>query len=156
MSVAKYVLCGALAAAAGVAAFVKPWESPPTGPVLEPYRDIVGRWTWCDGITHGPRKARYTVEECNKLLEQEVAKHLRGLARCINRPLDNNEWVALGSWAFNVGTGAACGSTLVRKINAGAPASEWCRELLRWDYAGGRKVRGLTLRREAEYRECLK
>ena len=51
--------------------------------------------------------------------------------------------------------GAACGSTLVRQINAGEPPEVWCRQLLRWDKAGGRTVRGLTLRRQAEYRVCI-
>jgi lysozyme len=43
----------------------------------------------------------------------------------------------------------------VRQINAGEPPEVWCRQLLRWDKAGGRTVRGLTLRRQAEYRVCL-
>ena len=32
---------------------------------------------------------------------------------------------AWGATTYNVGTGAACRSTLVRKLNAGAPPSEW-------------------------------
>ena len=50
---------------------------------------------------------------------------------------------------------ALLGSTLVRQINAGEPPEVWCRQLLRWDKAGGRTVRGLTLRRQAEYRVCI-
>jgi lysozyme len=80
-----------------------------------------------------------------------VGIHLRGVAKCIHQPLKQNEWVAIGSWTYNVGVGAACNSTLVRKINAGVP---WCAELLKWDRAGGRKVRGLTRRRQAEFEVC--
>ena len=59
------------------------------------------------------------------------------------------------AWSYNVGVSAACNSGLVAKINAGAPASVWCRDLLKWDYAGGKRIKGLTRRREAEYKVCL-
>jgi lysozyme len=146
------VVGGAVAAIALAAAFIAPWE----GRELAPYKDIVGVWTVCYGHTRDVQAKRYTPQECDALLRQDAARHLIGAAQCIKRPLDANEWVALGSWTFNVGIGAACNSTLVRKINAGASANDWCRELLKWDRAGGKKVRGLTRRREAEYRECVK
>lgn len=146
------ILAGALAAALGTVAFVKPWE----GRELEPYRDIVGVLTWCDGETSGRPKDRYTDAECDAITQNAVARHLRQFAACVNRPLRENEWVALGSWVYNVGVNAACRSTLTRKINAGAPASAWCPELLKWDRAGGRRIRGLTRRRQAEYRECMR
>lgn len=146
------VIAGALAAVAATAALIAPWE----GRELEPYRDIVGIWTVCYGHTGDVQPRPYSPRECEALLRKDAAQHLIGVAECVNRPLDRNEWVAVGSWAFNVGVNAACRSTLVRKINAGAPAQEWCRELLKWNKAGGREVRGLTKRREAEYRECVK
>ena len=142
------ILAGALAAAGATAYFVAPWE----GRSLVPYRDIVGVWTWCDGETSGIRKELYTPDECDALLTNSIAKHLRGLAKCVHVPLKQNEWIALGSWVYNVGETAACKSTLVRKINAGQP---FCAELLKWDRAGGKKVRGLTRRREAEYKVCM-
>lgn len=146
------VAAGALAAIVATTAFIAPWE----GRELQPYRDIVGVLTVCYGNTRNVEERRYTPAECEASLRTETARHLLGVARCINRPLDPNEWVALGSWAYNVGETAACRSTLVKKINAGAPAQEWCRELLKWNRAGGREVRGLTRRRQAEYAECIK
>lgn len=62
--------------------------------------------------------------------------------------------MALVSWSYNVGTGAACGSTLAKKANAG----DWqgaCNQLRRWDKAGGKPVKGLTNRRAAETKLCL-
>lgn len=150
------VLAGALAACLAVVAFVVPWESGGEQH-LTPYQDIVGVWTVCDGVT-GPDVVpgrQYSEAECNALVADAVAKHLRGLAVCIHRPLADNEWVALGSWVYNVGVPTACRSTLVRMVNAGRPAAEWCKQLLRWDYAGGRKVKGLTRRRQAEYQVCI-
>lgn len=56
---------------------------------------------------------------------------------------------AIVDFAYNLGTGALKASTLRRRINAGrwgdVPA-----ELRKWNKAGGRVLRGLTLRREAE------
>lgn len=147
--VAAGALAGLILAAA---AFIAPWE----GLRLQPYRDMVGVLTWCYGETRGTPKSAYTRAECDALLREGVGQFHAEMRRCIKRPLTENQWVAVLSWSYNVGTGAACGSTLVRQINAGAPASTWCRQLLRWDYAGGKKVRGLTNRRQAEYAECVK
>jgi lysozyme len=73
----------------------------------------------------------------------------------VKAPLADHEAAAVLSWGYNVGVSAACTSTLVAKINAGAPAKEWCVELKRWVYAGGKKLRGLERRREAEYTMCI-
>jgi lysozyme len=55
-----------------------------------------------------------------------------------------------------VGTGAACSSTLVRKLRADPPDYPGaCRELLRWDKQAGRVLAGLTRRRQAEYQTCV-
>jgi len=56
---------------------------------------------------------------------------------------------ALIDFAFNLGTGALRASTLRKRVNAGA----WLAvpdELRKWNMAGGRVLRGLQRRREAE------
>jgi len=58
---------------------------------------------------------------------------------------------ALIDFTFNLGTGALRGSTLRKRVNA----ERWAdvpAELRKWDKAGGRRLRGLTRRREAEVR----
>ena len=142
---------GVLAVVLAAAAFVAPWE----GLALRPYRDIVGVATVCYGETRGVQNRTYTEAECAALLTQGIGQFYDGITKCIHKPLTQGQAVALTSWAYNVGLNAACGSTLVRQLNAGEPAEVWCRQLLRWDYAGGKRVRGLTRRREAEYRECI-
>ena len=77
-----------------------------------------------------------------------------GLDRCLTAPVPGKTKVAFLSWTYNVGVGAACGSTLVRLANAGALRGA-CDQLLRWNRAGGKIVRGLTNRREAERQLCL-
>ena len=152
---AKAVGGGIAAAAAGVIALatmvVKPWE----GVSLTPYTDIVGVQTVCYGQT-GPAAAKsYTLAQCDELLQSDLGQRLTALGKCIHKPLREHELAAILSLAYNVGTGAVCKSTLVQKVNAGAAPAEFCPELLRWNRAGGREVRGLTNRRKAEMALCM-
>lgn len=151
----KAVVTGGIAAAAaGVIALatmvVKPWE----GVSLTPYTDIVGVATVCYGETNVPMR-RYSLAECDEMLQSDLGRRLAELGKCIHMPLRENEWAALLSWSYNIGTPAACKSTLVRKVNVGAAPAEFCPELLRWNRAGGREVRGLTNRRKAEMALCM-
>ena len=60
-----------------------------------------------------------------------------------------NQFDAMVSLAYNIGTGAFLKSTLLKKVNAGdfTGAGE---EFLRWNKANGKEVLGLTRRRERE------
>lgn len=154
-SVKVGVLASLLAATALAVGFIKPWESPGGQPNLKPYLDIVGVATDCYGNTHGVRMDRLrTTEECDALIVAEVRQTAAGLSKCIKRELAPHEAAAVLSWAYNVGIGAACRSTLVRMINAGKAAIEWCKQLDRWIYAGGEDVDGLKNRRAAERAMC--
>lgn len=122
------------------------------------YRDPVGIPTKCYGSTaahvvNDPRT--WTESECRELLNEELVDHWEGVSGCIQKSLKPHEAAAVLSWTFNVGVGAACRSTLVRMLNAGQPAFLWCQQLHAWVYAGGRKLRGLVRRREAEYQMCM-
>jgi lysozyme len=75
------------------------------------------------------------------------------LKQCVRVPLYQNEYDAYVSLQYNIGSRAFCSSTLVRKLNAGDYDGA-CAEILRWDKFKGAPVRGLTLRREREYRMC--
>ena len=152
MSKAKAGAAGALIAAAIAAsvAIIAPWE----GRELEPYQDIVGVWTVCYGSTNAPMR-QYTPAECDAMLATEAGHYLREVAKCIHAPVTTNQLAAITSWTYNVGVAAACRSTLIRLLNAGEPAAVWCKQLLRWNRAGGREVRGLTRRRQAEYEVCI-
>lgn len=149
MSKARAVILAALlAGGVGGVSLIKPWE----GLELQGYADPIGIPTDCWGNTHGAQVGVWrTVAECEALLDAEVRKVAHGLSQCITHPVKPHEAAALISWAYNVGTGAACGSTLVRRLNAGA---EFCSELSRWIYAGGKKWPGLVNRRAAERAMC--
>ncbi len=100
-------------------------------------------------------RQRFTKDECLVLLGASLRQHADGVSQCIAQPLKDHEAAAVLSWTYNIGVGAACKSTLVRKINQGAPAGEWCPELQKWVYAGGRVLPGLVKRRQAELAMCL-
>ena len=84
----------------------------------------------------------------------DVERFEGALKQCVKVPLHQAEYDAYVSLAYNVGSGAFCGSTLVRKLNAGDYAGA-CTEILRWDKVKGAPLRGLTLRRQAEHRKCM-
>jgi lysozyme len=74
--------------------------------------------------------------------------------KCVKVPLYQHEYDAYISLAYNIGTGNFCSSRLVQKLNQ-QDYNGACKEILRWDRAQGRVIKGLTIRRQAEYRQCL-
>jgi lysozyme len=125
------------------------------GYVGQAYRDIAGVWTIGFGTTEQV-KAGDKIDPVRALQRKmaDVQKFEGALKRCVKVPLHQHEYDAFLSLAYNIGPGAFCGSTLVKRLNAeDYPGA--CREILRWNRAGGRVVQGLVNRREAEYRQCI-
>ena len=91
------------------------------------------------------------------MLARDADRIWREAARSIGEvPLYQHEVDAYASLAYNIGAGAFCRSTLVKKLKQTPPDYEGaCREILRWNRAGGQVLPGLTRRREAEYRLCM-
>lgn len=151
----KAIATGISIASLALMAFVSGWE----GDEKVAYADKLayGVPTVCNGHTGPEVKIGdvWSKERCDAILVKNLETHGVGLLNCVTVPLNQNQFDALSSWTFNVGVGAACGSTLVKLLNQGqyTPA---CRELLKWNRAGGREVRGLTNRRTAEMSLCLK
>lgn len=113
-------------------------------------------WTICFGHTEGVRPGdRKSIEECKALLISDLAIYANGITNCVTAPLPDERFVALTSFAFNVGVGAACKSSVVRLINQGR-TRDGCDALLKWNRAAGIVFPGLTRRRQAERALCLK
>ena len=87
-------------------------------------------------------------ERADRMLERYVVR-TRVRIRAKAPGLSGARMEALESFAYNLGTGALFGSTLFRKVKAGDHVGA-AQEFPRWIYAGGRKLRGLVRRREAE------
>jgi GH24 family phage-related lysozyme (muramidase) len=136
---------------ASAISFIGGWE----GRSLVAYRDIVGVWTICDGETLGVKEGDVkTAAECDEMFERRLVQFEAELDQCLRPEVPVNMKIAFVSWAYNVGTGGACKSTLVRLANAGDLEGA-CHQLPRWNKAGGRVIKGLANRRGAERKLCL-
>lgn len=148
----KQKLIATIGTAAAVA--VVPLVAKYEGTVLRTYRDPIGIITACTGHT-GPELRMgqtFTRQQCQDMLYQDLVQHAKALG-CITQALTDGQRAAFLSFAFNVGEGAFCKSTLVRKANAGEMKGA-CAELSRWTYAGGKQLPGLVQRRAAERQIC--
>lgn len=153
MKVTRNKLVATGSAAALALGLIAPWE----GLRLRAYPDIVGVWTVCYGETKGVQPGDvHTKAECDSMLAERIREFEMQLDKCMKppRPLPAKTKAAFISWTYNVGWGAACKSTLVKLVNAGNFTAA-CLELSRWNIAGGKVVKGLTNRREAERKLCL-
>lgn len=121
----------------------------------EAYLDIVGVPTIGYGTTQGVKMGDRTnpVKALERALS-DMQKFEGAIKQCVKVPLYQHEYDAYLSLSYNIGSGAFCRSTLVRKLNAGDYKGA-CDEILRWNRAGGKEVRGLTLRRQEEHQKCL-
>lgn len=95
-----------------------------------------------------------SVPDALNRLEKDVRVAEDAVRSCVTVPLTQGEMDAYTSLAFNIGGKAFCGSTLVKKLNAG-DYSGACEEIKRWHFAGGKSLKGLVDRRAAEYRRCI-
>ena len=90
-----------------------------------------------------------TPAAAEALLIRDAVSAGSAVLRLIEVPLLDNQYDALVSFTFNLGSAALQRSTLRQKINRNehfdVPA-----ELLKWIWAGGRKLPGLVARRAAE------
>ena len=138
----------------GAVALAVPLVAKYEGTVLRSYRDPVGIVTACTGHTGPELKIgqTYTRQQCEDMLYGDLLKHADALD-CVRADMTDGQKAAFLSFAFNVGNRAFCGSTLVRKANAGDMPGA-CAELSRWTRAGGRELPGLVKRRAAERELC--
>lgn len=126
------------------------------GRVYDPYKDVAGVWTVCDGHTGNDiiKGKKYTDRECDRLLWNDLQPVKKTVDSLVKVPLNEYQRASLYSFTYNVGSGAFSKSTLLKKLNAGDQVGA-CEELRRWVYAGGMKWRGLMNRRDMERSMCL-
>ncbi len=127
---------------------------------LEAYRDAVGVWTIGYGHTSmaGPPQVhagmRITRREAEEILRRDVERFARDVRRVLGSAgdgLTSNQFGALVSFAYNVGIGNLKRSSVLRAVREGRH-EDVPRLLLQWTKAGGRRLRGLVRRRQAEGR----
>jgi len=148
-----------LAALVGVVAatalftFTPPFE----GTKYTTYQDMAGVLTYCTGATENAAWGKtYTPAQCRAQLDRDLERHAAGIAMCIPLArLTDGQKVAFVDVAYNIGVSGFCGSSMARRTNAGDMVGA-CNALLMWNKVGGKEVRGLTRRRQAERELCLK
>lgn len=97
---------------------------------------------------------RTTPDRALVLLLKDASMFERAVKRCAPVPMHPYEFSAYVSLTYNIGEGAFCKSTLVKKLIAGDYEGA-CKEILKWDRFQGKPLLGLTKRREREYKECI-
>ena len=81
-----------------------------------------------------------------------MANDLKKFESAVNQvkvPLNQNQYDALVSLAYNIGVGAFLSSTLFKKLNT-KDYKGAAEQFDRWNRAGGKVMRGLTNRRAKE------
>lgn len=107
-----------------------------------------------DGLRVSMRDPAITRQRAEALLVWHLRSvYLPAVLQLCPNVRDPGGLAALADFAFNLGAGQLRASTLRKRVNAGdwaaAPA-----ELRKWVRAGGKVLRGLVLRREAEIEHC--
>ena len=119
------------------------------------YRDVTGVPTIGYGETKGVTMDSTTTRlDALMRLEISAGEHAKEMVKCIKVPISQGEYNAYVSFTYNVGAGAFCRSTLVKKLN-NLDYDGACSELLKWTQAGGRVYPGLVKRRQDEYQTCI-
>jgi lysozyme len=127
-------------------ALIKKFE----GCELEAYKCPAGVWTIGYGHTKDVKEGdRINKDEANYLLEEEMIEYEGYINDMVNVPLDQNQFDALTSWVYNLGSSNLMSSTMLTLLNEGK-YDEVPQQIKRWNKAGGKVLDGLVKRREAE------
>ena len=130
---------------------IKNFEKFEPRPYLCPARKLtIGYGHVIAASEHHLRDAALTEGQASALLAADLGKfapQVLGLLKGVD--VDQHQFDALVSFAFNCGVGALRGSTLLRKFRAGDVKGA-AGEFKRWNKGGGSVLAGLTRRRTAE------
>lgn len=123
----------------------------------KPYLDPIGIPTIGYGATYYPNKKKVTMKdkpltekEASDLLKEMMVTYENDVKRLVKRELNQNQFDALVSFTYNLGSANLGKSTLLNKINANPCDKTIKDEFLKWNKAGGKVLNGLTRRRNAE------
>lgn len=117
---------------------------------LKSYLCPAGVWTIGYGST-GPDIGpglRWTEAQAEARMFRDAQVYWNAARKLCPR-LSENQLAAVADFAYNLGASRLAGSTLRRKANAGDFAGA-AAQFQRWVFAGGIKLPGLILRRDAE------
>lgn len=122
------------------------------------YMDPVGLPTIGFGTLLDTKEEQYlktaTISriEAEVLLRKELYPIEAALNKMVRVPINQNQFDALVSFCYNLGTGALKTSTLLQKINQNPADPDIAGEFAKWHHAGGKDLPGLKARRLEESR----
>ena len=114
------------------------------------YQDAVGVWTIGYGHTIDVKEGMsITQHQCDVMLEVDIETYENYINKYVIVSLTQNQFDALVSWVYNLGPTNLRNSTMLKVLNAGK-YDEVPHQMKRWNRAGGKVLKGLVVRREAE------
>ena len=126
------------------------------GCILKAYKCPAGVWTigfgntfYEDGtkVKEGDVITQKRADELAKFIVEQFANSIREM---IKQPLNENQFSACVSLAYNIGTGGFKKSSVLRKLNANPLDASIADSFRLWNKGGGVILKGLVRRREAE------
>jgi lysozyme len=131
------------------------------GKRLTAYDDGVGVWTIGFGTTVYPNGIKVmkgdtcTEAQAKTYMAHDLKKFEATVNKAVTVQLNQNQFDALVSLAYNIGTNAFSKSTLVKKLNANDIRGA-ADQFDVWVNAGGKRMQGLVNRRKIEMELFLK
>lgn len=128
---------------------------------LEAYDDGIGVWTVGYGTiryqngTRVKRGDKITLEQAEQYLRHNLSNFEDAVNSLVKVPLTQNQFDALTSLVYNIGSSAFSKSTLLKKLNA-KDYKGAADQFLVWNKAGGKTLQGLINRRTKERQLFLK
>jgi lysozyme len=128
---------------------------------LNAYDDGTGIWTIGFGTTVYPNKARVkkgercTLEQAKSFFQYDLRRFEKTVNEAVRVPISQNQFDALVSLAYNIGSNAFKNSTLLKYLNSLA-YQDAADQFLVWNKGGGKVLKGLIHRRQVERSLFLK
>ena len=131
------------------------------GEQLIAYDDGVGVWTIGFGTIKYPNGVRVkkgdtcTLDQAKEYMRHDLIEFEHTVNSSVKVPLNQNQFDALVSLAYNIGSNAFKSSTLVKELNTGDYQGA-ADQFNVWVNAGGKRMQGLVNRRAKEKELFLK
>ena len=125
------------------------------GKRLVAYDDGVGVWTIGFGTIKYPNGVRVkkgdtcTLDQAKEYMRHDLIEFEHTVNSSVKVPPNQNQFDALVSLAYNIGSNAFKSSTLVKKLNTGDYQGA-ADQFNVWVNAGGKRMQGLVNRRDRE------
>jgi lysozyme len=123
---------------------------------LKAYKCPAGVWTIGIGTTIYPNGQRVkqgdiiTVDQAYEFLKHDLGNFQQTVDSYTTDLVSQCQFDSLVSFAYNLGTNALKGSTLLKKVNAKRNDPAIQKEFEKWVHGGGQVLPGLVRRRKSE------